>query len=555
MLVFLIILGLLYSCHAQDTDKFTSNIFFKGDVLFKLDKESYSAGDTIKTEILVANMDDYPLADNSLVIDIVRGPAENHSYPSQLSDEDNVVFEAVVSGINLPAKSEKTVPFTYTIPSDARAGSYRLEVYLKNERAPIVGMAHIFMSPKHVSYTVTGKGAFPAASIVRTKTVFETKPGPIGVGVNASGKVAGEVYVQNEGAAELKDLILKVVVCSWDDTTCKTEGYFWSKDYAIASVASKATEKVVVEFNAPEKRDAYSIRLELLEKNGRMLSLYRSRFIVLGETAKIRKLVTDKLYYAADEKGTIKVLAAAAPDHYTNPVTKNAKLTVSISSEGSEVFSESYVIPELSGKTRNNGFVGKDFSFTAPKELREFTVCAKIESEKGELYDKYCFDASPEKAFVGETIIKAQTGYSAGVLEARICAEDASGIPAKAKASALIYTKDAKKVLALKEGLTVDPCVSASFKIPAGEYLLIVNTLDPYQQFRFNVKTSESSAVTTTTKAAAVVPTTQSEVVEATTTTLPPTGQDNNQLIIVGAAALIIIGIIAFFISKRGGKK
>jgi len=108
--------------------------------------------------------------------------------------------------------------------------------------------------------------------------------------------------------------------------------------------------KIPVSFYAPAKPQAYSIRLELREENGRMVSLYRSRIVVSGEAARIRKAASDRIYYNAGDSGKV-----YAPDRTFpgsgQPIRyiKNAEVSVSVRSKsGEEIYSKSSVLPELS---------------------------------------------------------------------------------------------------------------------------------------------------------------------------------------------------------------
>jgi len=485
ILLTLLILGLLQGIYALGTDNFANNIFYKGDISFELDKKTYKAGDELKTEITVANMEDFPIVDAYLVVEMVKGGTE-HVYPSQLSDEDNVFYEEIIGNINLAPRSQKKIPFSYKIPTDMKSGNCRLEVYFRTKRTPIVGIPHIFMSPKYQNFKVEGMGNFPYASIVRTKTTFANEVGPIGVGVDAGSNINGKIYVQSASPSRLDDLSLKVIICEWDDTSCTEEEYLWSKEYEIPSLDPNGIEKIDVEFNAPNDPEAYAIRLELNDKNGRIISLYRSRIIVKGETGRIRKMAINKLYFKKDERGEIGLLIAPSPDHYTYPVVRNAKLSVSVKERDKEVYSKSIVIPELS---IDEGFISEKFEFIAPHELSEFEVCSKIESESGKLYDQYCYSINPPKIMLTKNIINAEWDYDyhKNLLHVNLCVEDASGRSTTTKATAILSSPDNKQIIGIRENLELYPCQKTSFNTDVGGYNLLVNDLKQNKQFRFNI--------------------------------------------------------------------
>jgi len=79
-------------CFAQITcgeDFFERSPFYNGEVFFDLETQEYSAGEILRVNITIVNMEDFPLLDSYLVIDIVSG-GKDHIYPSQISDIDNV---------------------------------------------------------------------------------------------------------------------------------------------------------------------------------------------------------------------------------------------------------------------------------------------------------------------------------------------------------------------------------------------------------------------------------------------------------------------------------
>jgi hypothetical protein len=122
-------------------DSFSDDVSIKGDVVYVLEKDLYSAGDIIKTDIAVSNMEDFPLADCYLVIHLVAGEAMIPNI------DENVLYEEVTPSFTLAPKSSKVVPFQYVLPADLKSGVYRLEIYLAGARSYAVGLPFIFMGP------------------------------------------------------------------------------------------------------------------------------------------------------------------------------------------------------------------------------------------------------------------------------------------------------------------------------------------------------------------------------------------------------------------------
>ena len=480
-----IVVFLSASVYSEELDYFTASVFYKGDVVFYLDKAEYNAGDAVQTEITAANLEDFPIENGYLVVEVVRG-GKNHVYPSQLNDDDNVVYETIIPDLDIEAKSQLRIPFTYQIPIDAKSGNYRLEVYYETDRTPINGMPQIFMSPRHRSFTVTGSGEFPSAEIVRTKTTFANEAGPVGVGVASGSQVNGSVYIRLLPSSVTHNLTLKVTVCGWDDTSCTSESVTYRKDYFIKPFYPNVSGSVPVNFMAPQEAGAYAIRLELLDETNRTVSLYRSRIVVYGGAARIRKLAADKSTYQAGDDGSILVLLGASPDHYTNPVLRNVVLNVSILVNESITYSSSYVVPELSDAV---GLVAKKFIFRAEKNLDSFMLCASVKSGDGEKLDEYCIPYGAKLESSAESYISSTWAYSGNTLKFSLCSENSIELPA----AALLY-KNGTLIDAV-DNLVLAPCELVSFDASPGDYVLVANDLATNRQYSFDVLAQEGPSM------------------------------------------------------------
>jgi len=356
----------------------SEHLFFRGDVQFNL-KSNYSAGDELNTVFTVSNSESFPIVGSALDVEIVRG-CSNPSYPSQISDCDNVFYSKVIKDINLVPNSEKKIKFSYQLPNDLASGTYRLDVYYRTERTPIVGMAQIFLPGRYKSFRVEGSGEFPYARIIRTKTEINNETGPIGVGVNQGDSAVLKLYVFS---IKSRKVLIKTTTCSWQDSLC-------SKPLSVLkNPLSLIKGEVVLPINlvVPQKRGVYAIRLEILDGD-RLVSLYRSRLIIMGKAARVRKLYTDKYYYPANSTAILTTLVGGSPDHWSNPIVKNVELETKISDLiGGENYSRKVWIGELSPK---NFYVAKNLTFNIKNKLSDFKVCAKLFS--GEIiYDNYCY--------------------------------------------------------------------------------------------------------------------------------------------------------------------
>jgi len=250
----------------------------------------------------------------------------------------------------------------------------------------------------------------------------------------------------------LDGLTLDVSVCEWDDTVClgSGEGFILNRTYVLQSIPPGEKAAVDVSFKAPERPNAYAIRLELKDAGGRMVSLYRSRIIVKGETARIRKMAVNNYHYSGEEPGSIMLLIGPSPDHYTNPVTKDAEARVSIVSDGKTLYSESSSLPPLSGLSYPvTVFVS--FNFSAPVEMNVFEVCSQINSRQEQVYDRYCYMINSSR-FVVESCGDGRCG--AGEDSANCCVDCICPAPMKCITGACqIETEDAAAQATTTEAL------------------------------------------------------------------------------------------------------
>ena len=486
--ILLIILSLSFSVFAdENADYFAASPFHKGDVSFTLPSASYHAGDLISTNITVSNLEEYPLVDAYLVAEIETG--QEHVYPSQLSDANNVFYEEIIRGISLEGGEKKNVPFEYKLPEDLQSGQYTLAVYFTGQKALLVGIPAIFASPKVASFAVQGTGNFPAANIIRTKTVFANATGPIGAGVSPGSLVDAQVSISGL-PAEGDEFSLNVTICSWDDTSCGANAFFGSRVYKIGPNQKDAL--INVSFTAPSKPDAYAIRLELSDSS-RTMSLYRSRIVVTGEAAKIREAAIDKTSYEAGEYGKVFLLLGASPDYYTNPVLNDSLATVYILDgvTGAEVYRRTEAVGILSADV-NDGLQSLVFPFKSVGVMRNFQVCSEIASKAGVLYDKYCFTVGPTNfphAQRKQLNVSWVYDASAKALLATVCSPG----PIDGKAAVILFSNDSQSIVASADGLALTLCAQAALSAGPGEYVLAVNDLETNEQAQFPVNITSDS--------------------------------------------------------------
>jgi hypothetical protein len=236
---FICLFSILNVACAQSPDENGSfeNSLYEGDVYYTLDKDSYSAGETINTQFSVNNGEDFPMVDAYLVIEFVAAGPEP-AYPSQASDADNVFFEEIIRDINIPPHGQAVLPYSYTLPLDVSIGEYRMDAYLKTERTNIVGLSNLFQSPRLARFNVTAQGGFPQAFISRAETYYVNETGQLGPGVDAGEEVKGVVVVKSLSQDVLEGLTLRVSVCEWDDTICVGKSFLLTQDYPVPAIPS-----------------------------------------------------------------------------------------------------------------------------------------------------------------------------------------------------------------------------------------------------------------------------------------------------------------------------
>ncbi len=381
----------LFACFAAAANAAPAG-FITGDLTIQLDKQEYNAGETFNAKIRAFNGEQTPLAEAFLVVEIAQG--KEQYYPSQDSDADNVFFEQKISGINLRPAESKEIVFSFTLPGNLAAGDYRIDVYFKNKISNIVGMPNIFGGARSARFTVKGNGNWPNLKILRTKTIFEETAGPIGPPVEPGATVKGKVFIKNNSAQKATGKKLLVKVCEWDDTACLQTDFLKpeEKTIEVGAIEANSEKEIEVELIAPKQPNAYSIRLELLDGN-KTESLYRSRIIVVGATATVRKISLNNYDFKENDKVNITLLLGPSPDHYNYPVLKDfeAKITVQELDKNTIVFASSEAIGEIS-----KSFIEKTFSFAAKKDLNHFLACATVE-KAGATLDKQCFEFDANK--------------------------------------------------------------------------------------------------------------------------------------------------------------
>jgi hypothetical protein len=524
---------------------FSSNPSYNGRLVLSLDKLAYSPGENVSVSFVASNLENFSIIDAFIVVHAVSGGQE-HIYPTQFSDDDNVFYEYVIKGVNLGPFESKSLNYSYMLPSDLRPGTYRLESYFETERTPIVGMAAIFLAPASKAFSVGGNGNFPQVKILRNSTMFNNRSGPVGVGAQAGSNVRAEIFFQNNASASLEGYRLVLTVCEWQDMVCPKDAVIFQKVYDAPKTAPGAVGKINLSFSAPEKSGAFSVRLELQDRSGRLQSLYRSRIVVLGPTGRIRKMVMDPLYLEKGDPGRISLLIGASPDHYTYPGVENVKISASITDKSSsEIYSGSKILANLSVDD-NGGLVPVNMDFIAARDLAEYKICSSIESSVGVLLDKYCLDIDPSKYSIQKRPVSLNATWdydsAAGELIVNVCGQDSRGKSAYSNITILLISRE--KNAADYVDASTPPCANQVFKAGPGIYTLAVNDRDSGRQYSYELNLADETEKT-------LPPETTTTFITSSTMPPEPAGGDNNYYLAAAAVVLLLAGGYILMKSNR----
>lgn len=293
------------------------DLVWDGFVKIKLDKEIYSYDENITGQIIITNEENYPIVGERLVFQIGEGTYE---YPSQYAI-DNIFSEEVISDIWVLPNSIKSIPFSLKAQS---SGNYHLDFYSWIVKSKFVGSNAIFYGANTTNFTISGDKTNTRAEIVRNLTTFGPNDtvGPLGFPVDPEENFNGTVVITNPTSATKNNLKLIISVCDWSSAFCDSAK---ETTFTVPSIAPGETIEVEVQLVAPKIPSAYEINLVLAGED--IESIYKSRIIVKGGTAKVRKVYVDGL---ATKNYSLNVIYAGSPDHFNTPTFDNFEMTMEI---------------------------------------------------------------------------------------------------------------------------------------------------------------------------------------------------------------------------------
>ena len=373
ILTLALLLAITFACALTPQD-----LTWNGYVNVYLDKPVFSVDENITGQIVINNNEDYPMVGNKLVFQIAQG---KYSYPSEYSI-DNVLLEDFISDIWALPRSMKTINFSLT---KQLPGEYRLDVYSWILKSKFIGSSSIFLSPNSTTFTVAGNPVTNKVIIDRKNTVFgadgQKIAGPNSFPINAGAKINGIVSIKNNSQETVQGLKLSLSLCDWAIVFCQNPKEII---FDVPTLQGNETKEVTVEFTAPNTPSAYEINIKLLSAT-QLVSLYKSRVIVSGGTAKIRKVFIDGL---KDRNYSVTTIISGSPDHFSNPSFENFQLNTQLFNKDQIVSQNSIPVSNI-----NTGDINQ-FNFQANTTSFD-KACIRIVKDNT-TFEEECFSVPLE---------------------------------------------------------------------------------------------------------------------------------------------------------------
>ncbi|MBT4870709.1 MAG: hypothetical protein HON47_03990 [Candidatus Diapherotrites archaeon] len=350
-----------------------SDLAWNGAMSVTLDKETFMDGETITGHVRIANKEEYPIIGGILVLQIAQGEYE---YPSQSVTNDNVLFEKTIKDIWVLPNTVKDIDFNLGI---VQGGEYRADAYLSVLRSKHTGASWIFMSPLSKEFNVEGE-EYKRLQIFRPLTNFNGVRGPVGFPVEGGEEINGEIFITNETGEDRDSLQIGITICDWSTGFCEKEETLFD----IGTIKANQTDPVNVKVKVPTIPSAYAINIKLY--NGDIIeSIYKSRVIVAGGTAKLRKMLINGF---KEKDYSLLTIFSGSPDHFNYPPFNNFSL-------GMKIYSNTILIQEEKVDINNiDTSEIKQQDFDIKNNIFD-RVCLEI-TKQSVLYDEFCFDVELE---------------------------------------------------------------------------------------------------------------------------------------------------------------
>jgi len=533
-----------------------------------LDKETYSAGETIDASVELSNSDPYPFVDGYVVVQLSTGM--NSSYPSQFS-QYSVIAEEYSRGIYLLSGEKKTLSVPMKIPSWAPSGNYHLDFYFKSSRFGYVGQVPAFLPGAFKSLKITNSNeAEKRIEILRSETTIEgtlhgmqdSYTGPTGPNI-AGSEAKGKIAVQN---LQSSDVPLKIIlsVAKWDDTEPNVETKTYS--YELTAKAN-ANTSIDYSFPSPEIPTAYAVKIEVRDKStDELYSLYRLRLVSPGSGMRISSIAVDSVALSKGKQANIVYLILPPADALSS-FSGTASLEVKDVS-GSSLFSDSFPV----SLTANGDGLEKTVSFVPSQSSEKYSVSITVSDSSGKSVDAYALDVDASKfsPSVSDASVEIAS-LSQDQLFLYLSVKDAFGNPADCNALLIASTANGAKRYNLLEKMVNDGDKPSYSLYPMG---LVNGTYDLEFYCKNFAGSSESGAKlmsrrqfclgekecsATPTVSPSATPTSVPTVVP-TSSAIPTAAPEQPNELVSFIVLVLIVGAIAvavysLFFKKKGSKE
>ena len=378
LLIFVFLFGMVL---AQDVTP--DDILWDGAVSLNLDKELFSDNEEITGIIRVYNNEAYPIVGQRIAIHLGEG---TYDYPSQFA-KDNIIAEKQIDDIWIIPEDYQD--FEFSFPAQG-AGEYHVDVYSWVLKSKLVGASAIYLGPITREFTVQGEKNEEKAIINRELSFFGLNDtiGPVGFPVEPGGEFSGTAYIYNPSENKKQDLKLGVSICDWASVFCKDVEEI---EFEIGELKAGYGKVVDIAIDVPEIPSAYAVKMTLY-KGSEIESIYRSRVIAEGGTAKLRKIYLDGLDNA---NYSLSAILSGSPDHFNFPDFEDFSIEMEVFLEDESIEKDSVDV-EIIGTTIEN----EDGVFVPDVIMQFFDIkaslfdhiCVRVEKDS-RIFEEECFDA------------------------------------------------------------------------------------------------------------------------------------------------------------------
>ncbi len=345
------------------------DLIWDGYINIYFDKPSFSIDENVTGRIVITNDEYYPIVGQRIVLQVGTG---QYGYPSQ-DAADNIVREEQIVDLYALPRETKYVNFDL---GKLASGNYHLDAYSWILKSKFIGSSSIFWGPQTKNFIVEGNSSREEIFIDRRRTVFgDNVIGPIGYPLKAGDKITGQVLIKNNSSSTKSNLKLLVSVCDWATVFCEN---LEEKEFQVPTITSAGETIVNVSVDSPTIPSAYAINLKLVDGK-ETKSIYKSRVIIEGGTAKIRKAYLDGL---GENNYSVGVFIAGSPDHFNNPNFENFELEMEVYNNTSQQKETKSIQKIETGEILFN-----EFNITS----NEFSsICVRVK-KSSVVYDEECF--------------------------------------------------------------------------------------------------------------------------------------------------------------------